>query len=193
MTPTGPSPMCATTPDAAAPSRASTTWVAISFPSIKTPSMTITVLLRPSAPAPSASGATVAAAAGSRASAPATPANAATLRKSLRPRSSLCPPQFCTFPFLCRPAGPVEHCFLRTVSCVVDTINYCRRVRRFSRPRHGPYVNIRATIRTVLPNFSVGTQRRSWPFQCRRFSFLSDRIVLVPPLRSLYSPPLSTT
>lgn len=172
--------MCATTPGVGAPSRGSTTWVAISFQSTKTPSMTITLRLRlPSAPAPgrrsvlarkpSASGATAAAAAGSRASGPATDASA-TRRSMRRKHSSTYSPLFCTSAS-CRLVPVVDGLFLRTL-CDVDTINpRCRRVRRF-RHRHSLYVNIRATIRTVL--LFVRTQRRSWSVQCRRsFSFPS--------------------
>lgn len=169
-----------------APSLASTTWVAISFQSTKTPSMIVTLRLRlPSVPAPgrrsaparakpNVSGATAAGAAGSRASAPATDATARTSRKSVRRRySSICPPLFCTSA-PCRLVPVVDSLFLRTSLCCVDTIKpHCRRVWRIHRHRHSPYVNIRAPIRPVL--LLVRTQRRSWSVQCRRsFSSLSN-------------------
>ncbi|ELU44518.1 hypothetical protein AG1IA_01452 [Rhizoctonia solani AG-1 IA] len=108
------------------------------------------------------------------------PASAMTLPKSVwRNQTRLCPPQFCTFA-LC-PVGCLVR-VLRTL-CPVDTIPCCRRVWRMS-SRHSPYVNMRATIRTVLPiqypRTSVRTQRRSWSFICRRsFSFPPHSVLVV--------------
>jgi hypothetical protein len=187
MTPTAPSPTSATIPDVDARSRASTTWVVISFRSTRMPSMTLTLLLCPPSvraparplasarPRSTASGATTAAVAGSRASVPSTSASATTPRRRLRRApSSTCPSLFCTSAS-CRFVWLVDMLFLRTLLCEIDTINHCRRVWRVHRLRHSPYVNIRATIRTVL--LFVRTQRRSWSNQCRRsFLFPFDTI-----------------